>query len=207
MIDIENILKQLAKKRPIFHSEADFQHALAWEIQNAFQDDVKIRLEKPFYIASQICYVDLIVEYEGKLIPIELKYKVKELECTCDNNEEFKLKNHGAHNLNRYDFIKDIWRLENFLSQNQQQSSVGYAIFLTNDTAYRNSNFNSNVDDLSFRIHDRTLSAGELKWKFNKNKKKRQNSITLLSNYELIWKNYPNHTNVNFYYLLVEIKP
>lgn len=206
MFDIRKIIQELAKKRPVFYSEADFQHALAWEIQNAFQDDVKIRLEKPFYIDSQICYVDLIVEYKGKLIPIELKYKLKESEYAFDN-EIFKLKNHGAHNLNRYDFIKDIWRLENFLSQHKQQSLVGYAIFLTNDTAYKNPKFKLGVDDLCFRIHGGTLLAGELKWKNSENKKKRSNSITLLSNYELIWKNYPNHTNVNFYYLLVEIKP
>lgn len=47
MIDIEQVLKELAKKRPVFHSEADFQHALAWEIQITYPD-ANIRLEKPF---------------------------------------------------------------------------------------------------------------------------------------------------------------
>ena len=42
---IRATLAKLAKKRPVFHSEADFQHALAWELQ---LDDptAGIRLEK-----------------------------------------------------------------------------------------------------------------------------------------------------------------
>ena len=30
-MNIEEILSCLAEKRPVFHSEADFQHALAWQ--------------------------------------------------------------------------------------------------------------------------------------------------------------------------------
>ena len=32
MLDIHQIMADLAKRRPVFHSEADFQHALAWLI-------------------------------------------------------------------------------------------------------------------------------------------------------------------------------
>jgi hypothetical protein len=32
MINVHQIMKTLAVERPVFHSEADFQHALAWEL-------------------------------------------------------------------------------------------------------------------------------------------------------------------------------
>jgi hypothetical protein len=46
MIDIKNILKDLAVRRPVFHSEADFKFALAWAIQEA-DGEAKVRLEYP----------------------------------------------------------------------------------------------------------------------------------------------------------------
>ena len=46
-IDIPKIMNELSKLRPIFHSEADFQHALAWEVHRCFPE-AAIRLELPF---------------------------------------------------------------------------------------------------------------------------------------------------------------
>lgn len=44
MIDIATAISSLGRKRPIFHSEADLQHALAWEIHLALPD-AAVRLE------------------------------------------------------------------------------------------------------------------------------------------------------------------
>ena len=30
MIEIADVLNELSERRPVFHSETDFQHALAW---------------------------------------------------------------------------------------------------------------------------------------------------------------------------------
>ncbi len=43
-LDIHGALGRLSAVRPIFHSEADFQHALAWTIQLQ-HPDATIRLE------------------------------------------------------------------------------------------------------------------------------------------------------------------
>lgn len=46
--DIHAVMGQLAHRRPIFHSEADFQFALAWRIKETLPD-YEIRLEyEPF---------------------------------------------------------------------------------------------------------------------------------------------------------------
>ena len=44
MLDIHGLMSKLRKRRPIFHSEADFQHALAWEIHLA-NPSHQVRLE------------------------------------------------------------------------------------------------------------------------------------------------------------------
>lgn len=42
--DVEQTMARLAARRPIFHSEADFQHAFAWQVQ-IDHPDARIRLE------------------------------------------------------------------------------------------------------------------------------------------------------------------
>ncbi|MHA1248351.1 MAG: hypothetical protein ACTSRP_00020 [Candidatus Helarchaeota archaeon] len=47
--DFINILEKLGEERSIFHSEKDFQHALACKIHELYLQ-FKIRLEKKFSI-------------------------------------------------------------------------------------------------------------------------------------------------------------
>ena len=101
-MDINRPLLELKKKRQIFHSEADFQFALAWEIQRCYPD-AKVRLE---YCPAEIdpsMHIDILVIMDELWYPIELKYK--SLKCTkLVEDEIYKLKNHGAQDLGRYDY-------------------------------------------------------------------------------------------------------
>lgn len=45
-MNLDSLLNQLALKRPIFHSEADFQHTLAWEVHLS-HPAAEVRLERP----------------------------------------------------------------------------------------------------------------------------------------------------------------
>jgi hypothetical protein len=45
-LSVSAVLTALAKQRPIFHSEADFQHAIAWEIHKHLPR-ASVRLERP----------------------------------------------------------------------------------------------------------------------------------------------------------------
>ena len=51
-------LDALAMKRPIFHSEADFQHSLAWTIREA-HPAIDVRLEWPFGEVGRRQYFDI----------------------------------------------------------------------------------------------------------------------------------------------------
>ena len=107
---IESALEQLKKKHRIFHSEADFQFSLAWELQKILPT-AKIRLEYCPSFAREM-HIDIYVIDEEGSHPIELKYKSRGIEL-IDDNEYFKLKNHGAQDIGRYDYLYDIQRIEN----------------------------------------------------------------------------------------------
>jgi len=131
-LDIADLMQALAAKRPIFHSEADFQHAFAWEIHQRLPA-ANVRLERPVMTDTGMVHLDLWASYEGQHIAVELKYKKHEL-ITRWQGEHFVLANDGAQPLGRYDFIKDITRLERVVEH--RQDVTGYAILLTNEPAY-----------------------------------------------------------------------
>jgi len=57
---IPAVLATLGERRPVFHSEADFQHALAWQMQLA--DPVaQIFLEKQVAVDGRRVHLDLLV--------------------------------------------------------------------------------------------------------------------------------------------------
>lgn len=215
MINIQKIIQELAKKRPIFHSEADFQHALAWEIQKTYQDNTKIRLEKLYEFDGKKCYIDLVIETGDMIFGIELKYKTKMPKSIqylkCDKEEHFYLKNQGAQDLGRYDFIKDICRLEEFCNHPEvisiNKNIVCYAILLTNDLSYKKERKENSID-FDFGIHQNRNLYGILKWSERASAgttKNREKPLILSSSYHLSWEKYSEIDNQTFEYLLVEI--
>ena len=214
MIEIEGVLKELSGKRPIFHSEADFQHALAWTIHEKYPD-LNIRLEKRVVLNNnnKKIYFDIFAFNENKtvIVIIEVKYKTKELKLDDDavvNNEKFDLKNQGAQDQGRYDFINDISRLEKAL---EIYGGTGFAILLTNDESYwKTPTRDVDAVDEALRIHEKSIICGKLSWKeeTSNGTKSGRNGIILKGNYTLDWKDYSNikgQENGEFRYLLVKI--
>lgn len=189
MIDIVKVLESLAIKRPLFHSEADFQHALAWEIHQQLPDH-SIRLElKPPHINDRF-YIDLwVANKESAFVAIELKYKTRKLETNVAD-ENFCLLNQRAQDCGRYDFCKDIQRLEGVVYG--QSDIIGYAIFLTNDSAYWKKPKKDQAVDSGFRIHqDRRLSRELLRWGSHASQgtmRGREEHISIKGTYDLDWK-------------------
>ncbi len=211
--DLHKILTVLSKERPVFHSEADFQHALAWAIHEKCPD-LNIRLEMRVELNSKKKYLDIFAFNDNKKVAIEVKYKTtkyktENLEIEI-NNEKFNLKNQLARDLGRYDFIKDISRLEEALEKDF--CDVGFAIFLTNDENYwKTSKNDETAADKDFRIPEGKTINGKLCWKEGTSKgtmRGREEPITLNGKYDLEWKNYSNLEGKNgqFRYLLIEVK-
>lgn len=202
MFNFDDFMRELAQKRPIFHSEADFQHAFAWQLHQQFTD-ADIRLEYPVNAGDKWMYTDIWVRNGDTKLAFELKYKTRKF--TIEYNEEtFHLKDHGAQDLGKYDFLKDVTRLEHMKNVVQ---SEGYAILLTNDKNYwgsgKDETFASN-----FRLHDTRNLSGDLGWYGTPSAgtmKKREATLAISGNYMCKWTDYSSASGSKFRYLALKI--
>jgi hypothetical protein len=209
-----DLREQIRSLDRVFHSEADFQHSLAWEIHKKF-DDVKVRLEKRIGSSdtpshSEEIYVDIWVELNASRIPIELKYKTSEFSIKMDG-EEIQLRSHAAHPPNRFDIVNDVERTESIVRS--QGLERGYMVFLTNDPAYWKEP-SQEIIDADFRLHDEI--GGRMTWSNDASlqtiSKKRDRPIELENHYPLNWKMYGysepeemGEGNALFQYIVVEV--
>lgn len=201
-------MDMLAKERVIFHSEADFQHALAWQIHLKLPD-YSLRLEfKPPMIRERM-YVDIWAARNDSKIALELKYKTRKLTAKV-GDEVFSLLNQSAQDIARYDFLKDVHRLEQIVYSGN--NVVGYAIFLTNDRSYWKSPTNSRTIDADFRINENAIVSGEVKWGKKASKstmRGREEPIPIKDVYKLNWYNYSQPSPLsygNFKFLVVKVE-
>lgn len=189
-MDIVKPLMQLSLKRKIFNSEADFQFALAWEIQTVYPE-AKIRLEYSPSCISPAIHVDIMVIIDDFWYPIELKYKTISCTKNCDD-EIFKLKNHGAQDLGRYDYLKDVQRIEK-LKETLPNFKRGYAVLLTNDSAYWSNSERIDMVYNEFKLSENMIKTGKMIWASHAGKgttKGRENPIELKDKYIVKWQKY-----------------
>ena len=190
MIDVHAVMTALSQDRPAFHSEADFQHAFAWRIQ-LWYPDLRIRLEYPFHRQDEtIDHLDIVAFDEKGTTAFEMKYKTAPFFAPL-KEDVFYLKGHSAQDIGRYDFLRDVYRVERYVAE--CRNSAGYAILLTNDGAYWNpSNRGRSVCD-QFRLTDKRVITGELSWSETAGKgttKGREVPIRLKGSYTCEWRDY-----------------
>jgi len=197
MLEMTEVLSSLAHERPFFYSEADFQHAFAWVIQKCLPS-ARVRLEKPVLVGQDSpdiveqdsLHIDVWVGYKNAILAVELKYKTRGLEVNT-GDEDYSLKDQRAQNIGRYDFLKDIQRLEQVVAK--YQNSVGYAVLLTNDSAYWQEPREEDTVDADFRLHHGRVVKGDLNWSENAaagTKKGREQPVKLKGTYQLCWSGY-----------------
>jgi hypothetical protein len=188
MIDITSLMSELASERPVFHSEADFQHALAWVAQRVMPA-ARVRLEyKPF--PAQAIYIDVWLASEAGMVAVELKYLTAKLELDWEG-ERYTLKSQAAQDLLRYDFPKDVQRIERVVSE--IPGATGYAVCLTNDASLWSEALRRDTVDALFRLHEGGSLTGTLSWAAHTGKgtmAKRAAPVTLRGSYSLQWRAY-----------------
>lgn len=188
-LDMHALMADLARGRSVFHSEADFQHALAWELHRQFPD-ASVRLEKPLPVNGSVAHVDILVQLGPATLAVELKYKTRRLAVEAAG-EPYSLRNHSAQDLGRYDFAKDIGRLEDIIAA--YPDARGYAVFLTNEAAYWSKATAADTVDAAFRMHEGRVLSGELAWGSRASAgtmRTREKPIRLRSSYKLEWRTF-----------------
>ena len=99
-VDLADMLRQLAALRPVFHSEADLQHAFAWQVRTA-HPSVRVRLETRPLPGMRL---DLLLSSAdaSACTAVELKYLTRAWAGEI-SGERFELKNQGAQDIRAYD--------------------------------------------------------------------------------------------------------
>jgi hypothetical protein len=207
VVDVQKLLGTLAMARPTFHSEGDFQHAFAWEM-HIQHPQAFIRLEQPIETRLGLLHIDLTAEIDQCFHLFELKYKTKSMIARIDR-ELYELQNHGAQPLGRYDFLKDIARLESFTEE--VPTALAHAILLTNDGAYWSGPRSTEDTSAAFSLYEARSLSGQLDWSPRTSagtKRGREEPIRLRGQYRLAWRNYSeirDDFRSTFRYLAVEV--
>ncbi len=203
MIDIDRALARLSERRPLFCSEADFQHELAYELRRD-DPELGVRLEYPLG-AGMRGAIDILVLGQHRYA-LELKYLCKGLTVQV-GNEVMVLRHHSARDIRRYDVCKDIVRMEQYAERTGHGSGV---LVLTNDPAYWEQRHGSDTIDAAFHLTDLRELRGTLQWAARAGAgttKGREKSLEIRGSYPLAWRDYSDLIGVGarFRYLWVPV--
>lgn len=208
MLEVHGLLQRLARRRQLFHSEADFQHAFAWELHSRCPSAM-VRLERPLDSDLGSLHVDVVVELAHRCYAFELKYKTRAIAGSLPD-ETFNLQNHGAQPIGRYDFMKDLQRLESLCRR--LPDVTAWAVLLTNDSAYWAQARGAEDTSAAFSLGNGRRVSGLLRWSARTSpgtKRKRESPIEIVGRYVLDWHDYSTisgHSHGRLRYLAVEVQ-
>lgn len=193
-VDVARLLGHLARQRPVFHSEADFQHAFAWEAHQ-LDSALKVRLETH---PEPNVRLDLLISRPdlGAFTAVELKYLTAGWSGDV-NGELFALKNQGAQDVRAYDVVKDVGRLERFVSAHSAWNGIFVA--LTNEPSFwRPVTHGRATNADAFRIYEGVTLEGTREWgplTGPGTMKSREAPIALSGRHQVRWQDYSRVDN------------
>jgi hypothetical protein len=141
--------------------------------------------------------LDILVTLGQTRVALELKCLLRKLSATSDR-EPFELPSQAAQDVRRYDFIKDIVRLEQLVPD---VADIGYAIALTNDPSYWQESGRRDLTDMAFRLHEGRELAGDLVWgpaTGAGTMKKREGVLRLRGSYKVSWRDFSEVEGTGF---------
>ena len=199
--NIHDLMLGLSSEHPIFQSEADLQHALAWRI-HTLDPNYRVRLE------ARVggIYVDLWLP--DNRIAVELKFAKGDLE-THYKGEKFCLPQ-GAWDSTAHHFMHDIVRLEWLVGTGE--IDTGFAVLLSNEPKIwtpPNPDLPNQFD--AFRLHEEQppLAGQRNVADHATDKIKRSHPpVALSGSYPVLWRPYSNLEGKGsglFRYLAVEV--
>lgn len=145
---------------------------------------------------------------DGWAAAIELKYFTRALDLVV-GGDRFELLHQGAQDISRYDFVRDVERVESVVRA--QPGVKGYALALSNDSSYwRVPTYPRTTIDAAFRLHEGSALTGRLAWSASAGAgttRGRDKEHILRGTYPLHWEDYSRVADGpagTFRYLLVE---
>lgn len=193
-LPLSGVLRDLADRRPLFHSEADFQHELARQITME-RPDLAVRLEVPLVLdqsSGKREWLDMrITSPAGAVTALELKYATDRLDAVVDG-ERFNLSRRAAQDITTYDIVKDVGRIERFIEAGCADN--GAVVLLTNEAWYWKVPVHDRVTGAGqFRVHEGVQLTGARTWQAGSGagtQKGREQPIVLTGVYPCAWLDY-----------------
>jgi hypothetical protein len=205
-VDLGEALTRLARNRPIFHSEKDFQHSLAWQV-HLLDPAMQVRLEtRP--AAGQRLDLMFFRRDLPAFTAVETKYLTALVDAEFDG-EAFNLPNQGAQDIRAYDVLKDFERVESFVAE--QPGWTGLVLVLTNDKSYWNSPGHDRATNAeAFRLFEGNVHTGVRDWgplTGAGSRRNREEPISLRGSYTLNWRDFSDlgGRNGKFRLLVVDV--
>ena len=219
----EDIIIFLRKWPNLLRNEIDFQIHLGSYLLTSpnryervfFEYRVPNSWVESDYVWDSNLRIDIVIYKNGEYLPIELKYPTalvkRSIECFDENLNpkdaplEPILKHQGATDLVCYNFWKDVRRLE-VLKKKFKKVKNGLAVLVTNDRKYLEHD-GEGTCCTQFRISQktRTKGPGKFSWEGDVSIAETHPPIDIDGQYTINW-NTTSIDNVDFYYLILEIK-
>ncbi|WP_280470570.1 hypothetical protein [Nocardia farcinica] len=206
MVDLESYVRswmdELARHRPLFHSERDFQLALALVLAD---DVAQLRLEKALSVSEPVggrrrLAVDVLGKLNGNRIALELKYPKKRLRAEVEG-EVFDLRDSGAPDLDAAAIWRDVQRIERLILDGAIEA--GASITLTNYPFWSERTTTARSQAYEFRLWDgRNVGPGTLQWKLKGGRVGER--LTFESGYRCSWRRFGADAELGFRYLLLQ---
>jgi hypothetical protein len=184
-IGLDAVIEALSAVRPVFHSEADFQHAFGQAVYSLDQA-VYVRLEVRRDEIGR-GYIDMICRGPAGTTAIEFKYFTTAWTGRDPSTgDTFILREHAATDLARRNFVFDIVRLERLCAALPEID--GIALMLSNaHSLWEPPRTQRATNDHQFRIHEGKTLTGTLEWASGAYPK---NQRHLTGTYPLRWHAY-----------------
>ena len=152
--------------------------------------------------------IDIVVRRGDEYVPIELKYVTKKV---IRDYMRFGilvkgmeiLKNQAAQDIRRYDFWKDVRRIE-LIKRIFPTVRNGLAVFLTNDPSYLKDPKVDSVCAPFSMSGNREIGRGKMDWQGSPATAKNHKPFQLDGFYRLEW-NKTNIDNIDFEYTILKI--
>lgn len=196
--DVEADIRDfIARQDGLMFNEIDFQMHLAIFLRSSGRyDDVDVEYSLPRTLIDDYDWksnlrIDIVVSRGGEYCPVELKYPTKGVTREIKRFGKFfpdtvVMKNQGAQDLVRYNFWKDVRRIE-LLRRIFESVHGGIAVLLTNDVSYARPVRETSAN-APFSTHDgKRWYGGVMDWNGNSSLRVDHPPFTLDGSYTTHW--------------------
>ena len=211
-----DVVQFLSGENVLFSNESDLQLRLSCYLKlSGHYDRVEVEYYVPFQELQRLdpslttanlpwdsdLYIDIVVEKDGQFVPIELKYPTKDIWGAFTRfgvavtAKVPMLKNQGAQDIVRYNYWKDVRRIEALRQAYAATIAGGLAVMVTNDPSYQKSPTSGSVGYGPFCIEDGRVVKQpqncDMSWQNGVSVAKDHPNFQIFGNYSIKWQSMP----------------